>query len=87
MNPTPSLREVKEALVRERASYIERILAYVKSQKDLWAQVPELAFKANGRNGYSDNYSRAWSRKRWALDSSCGSRGIRGYTVFVDLTT
>ncbi len=84
-SPTPSLKEARSALEAQRTALIEGINAYVKSQQHLWAQVPELAFRANGRRGYSDNYGRAWRDKRWALQSSCGSRGIRGYTVFIDL--
>ncbi len=85
--PTISFQEARAALDQERLGLIDHIVAYVRNQKDLWAQVPELAFRADGRSGYSDNYSRAWHFKRWALDSSCGSRGVRGYTVFVELET
>ena len=53
-----------------------------RRQKDLWQRVPYLALQADGRSGYSDNYSRAYREGYWALDASVRS-GL--YSVYVDL--
>lgn len=68
----------------QRTEYADNLRAYSESQVDLWRKIPQLAFYANGRNGWQDNWSRAYQHKIWAISSS--TRG--GYfTVFVDLNT
>ena len=55
-----------------------------KSQKDTWQQVPFLALQADGRTGFSDQYSRAYCQGYWAVASTVRSGS---YSVYVDLET
>lgn len=55
-----------------------------KSQKRIWQQVPFLALQADGRTGYSDQYSRAYRQGYWAVESTVHGGS---YSVYVDLET
>ena len=57
---------------------------YSRSQKELWQRIPLLALEADGRTGFSDNYSRAYRSGFWALDESVSGGD---YLVYVDLAT
>lgn len=74
-------------LTEQRERYVDELFEFVRSQRELWQQIPLLALKADGRTGYSDAYARAHRQKLWAIDSSVGSQGLRGYSVYVDLET
>jgi len=58
------------------------IHTYAESQKELWRKVPWLALQADGRTGYLDHWSIAYSNGLW-----CISPSGRDYTEFVDCAT
>jgi len=70
-----------QRLAIERESIIQEIRDYVRDQKDLWAQIPYLALQANGRTGFSDNFSRAHDLGYWAIKAS-----VRNgyYEIYID---
>ena len=73
---------LKQKIEDIRKDLVEMIREHSRSQKELWRQVPYLALEADGRDGYSDNYSRAYHTGYWAIDAGV----VRGhYTVYVDL--
>ncbi len=63
---------------------VEFVRDYSRSQKEFWQRIPLLALEADGRDGFYDNYYRAYRQGFWALQSSV-SRGY--YSVYVDLST
>jgi hypothetical protein len=80
MNPKKLEENINNG-VRQLLSLINQ---YSESQKELWREIPYLALEADGRDGFSDNYRRAYKSGFWALDSS----NLNGYcTVYVDLAT
>lgn len=80
MMPKSLSKEVRDA-VRQLAQKTRKAS---RQQRVLWQQVPYLALQADGRTGYSDQYSRAYHQGYWAVESS-----VRGgsYTIYVDLET
>jgi len=64
---------------------INRIREYGRSQKNFWQQIPYLALQADGRYGYNDQYSRAYTQGYWAIRASCVSGYSNVYDVYVDL--
>ena len=73
------IQEIKN----QSGSLVEMIKQYSRDQKELWQKVPYLALHADGKSGYSDQYSRAYRTGYWALDSST----VRGYyNIFIDLS-
>jgi len=77
-----NLAQLKLAQLREEL--VESVREYTRSQKDLWARIPYLALKADGRTGYSDAYLRAYETGYWAIESG----RINGYYgVLVDCAT
>jgi hypothetical protein len=74
---------MKKTIEQNAQTLIDMIRQYSRDQKELWQQVPYLALQADGRSGYSDNYSRAYRTGYWALESSI----VKGYyNIFVDLS-
>ncbi len=71
-------------IIADAEKLAEGIRNYSKAQKKLWQRVPLLALEADGRDGFLDNYSRAYDTGFWALEA-----GIRDgcYSVYVDLAT
>lgn len=65
---------------REQAAAIRD---WCKQNVALWQQVPYLALRADGRSGWSDNYSRAYHWGLWTL--SIVQYGY--YSFFVDCAT
>lgn len=63
---------------------VQKVQKVSKQQKSLWQQVPYLALQADGRTGYSDQYSRAYHQGYWAVESSVRDGS---YSVYVDLET
>jgi len=63
---------------------VKDIFTYSKSQKKSWQRIPILALEADGRIGYSEQYSRAYEHGFWALNSSI-QNGC--YSIYVDLDT
>jgi len=72
------------AINRKKKELAKEIRSFSKSQKEFWQLVPDLALEADGRSGYSDNFSRAYHNGVWAVDSS---KDNTGYNVYVDLAT
>lgn len=74
---------VLKTLIKGSANgLVENIREFSRQQKNIWQKVPYLALQADGRWGYSDQYSRAYQCGYWALDASLEHGS---YTVFVDL--
>lgn len=71
-------------IVASAEQVVETVRDYARSQKKFWQKIPLLALEADGRKGFSDNYSRAYKSGFWALNGS-----INGghYSVYVDLAT
>jgi hypothetical protein len=63
---------------------VDSIRELSRSQSEIWKRVPFLALQADGRTGYSDQYSRAYGQGYWAIESSVRSGS---YRVYVDLET
>jgi len=63
---------------------VKSIRELSRSQKGVWQKVPFMALQADGRTGFSDQYSRAYHQGYWAVTST-----VRGgsYSVYVDLET
>lgn len=60
-------------LVKNVVSHaITAIRMYVKDQVDLWRKIPRLAFLADGLDGYSGQYRRAFERKEWIVSEDGG---------------
>lgn len=74
---TSELEELKDELV-------ENIREYSLSQKEEWQKIPMLALEAEGRTGYSDTRSRAYTQGFWALEPA--TRNGK-YQAYVDLAT
>ena len=73
-------RVVSEALDLNKRSkdLLSKLQDYSKSQRGLWTRVPRLAFEADGRNGFSEQYSMAYDWGLWDLeDGSSKPLGIR----------
>jgi hypothetical protein len=67
--------------IKDRADALcEQIREFSKSQKDIWQQIPWWANQANGRTGWSDNYTRAVESGYYATYSENGY-----YRVYIDL--
>ncbi len=63
----------------------ELIRAYTRSERELWQLVPYLALQADGRSGYSSQYSLAYSVGLWRIEHSLDR--FSSYTVAVDCAT
>ena len=63
----------------------ELIRAYTRSERELWRLVPYLALQADGRSGYSSQYSIAYSMGLWRIEHSLDR--FSSYTVAVDCAT
>lgn len=74
----------RSAIEEQSRALVADIRAYAREQVALWRRLPYLALEADGRNGFSDNYSRAYRQGVWAVESSVKSGS---YTVYVDLAT
>jgi hypothetical protein len=75
---------LRESIEEQRAALIAAVREYCRQQTPHWQRVPHLALEADGRTGYSEAYSRAYSQGYWALAASL-ERGY--YRVYVDLAT
>ncbi len=71
-------------IIANAEKVVREIHDYSRSQKELWQRIPLLALEADGRTGFSDNYSRAYHNGFWALEGSVSSGH---YSVYVDLAT
>ncbi|MCX6788286.1 MAG: hypothetical protein NTZ36_00165 [Candidatus Jorgensenbacteria bacterium] len=63
---------------------VEFIRAYSLKQKELWQQVPYLALQVDSRSGSSYEYSLAYQKGFWRIESSII---ISYYSVVVDCAT
>ena len=76
-------------MIKDIKDLAERLVASLRelsvSQASLWQQVPYLALQADGRTGYSDQYSRAYRQGYWAIEPSLMDYG--SYMIYVDLET
>ncbi|KKR76692.1 MAG: hypothetical protein UU21_C0005G0018 [Candidatus Levybacteria bacterium GW2011_GWA2_40_8] len=61
-------RNQGRVLREPRAALVEDIREYIRRQRALWNQIPNLALEANGRDGYLDHYSYAYHYKLWDID-------------------
>jgi hypothetical protein len=77
-------QESIDDIVKDSKGMVDRIRAYTRSQKAFWQRVPYLALQADGRDGFSDQYSYAYHYGYWQLSGSA-SGGY--YNVYVDLAT
>jgi hypothetical protein len=68
-------------LEKQRNEYTAALQAFSKKQKELWQQVPYLALQADGRGGYSGQYSYAYSCGFWKLTSYSNSGMSHPYRV------
>lgn len=75
---------LKTYIKQQVKKLVKQIRGYSKSQKKLWQQIPWLTLEADGRNGYLDNFSRAYHHGFWAIESS---KSMGYYSVYVDLET
>ncbi len=73
------------SVISEQASaLVASIRDHVRSQKELWQQVPWLALQADGRAGYSGLNGRAYRTGYWAVKAN---RESGSYSVYVDCAT
>lgn len=80
MNKVREAEDIKQVM----RNLAERVKRFSENERDLWQKVPYLALQADGRSGYSDQYSRAYDQGFWAIHSSA----VNGYyRVYVDLET
>lgn len=77
-------KAMAERIEKDVQELTDFIRDFSKEQKDLWQKVPYLALQADGRSGYSGQYSRAYEQGYWAIK---GSTSEGRYTVYVDLET
>lgn len=71
-------------LLASAKELVNSIRELSKSQKDAWQQVPFWALQADGRTGFSDQYSRAYRQGYWAVETTVHKGS---YSVYVDLET
>lgn len=74
---------IPESLEKAQAELIEAKRQWCRKQKPLWQQVPWLAVQADGRDGWNDSYSRAYSWGLWTLPTMRNGY----YVAFVDCQT
>ena len=77
------LRKIFEEVNSEVRELLQKIRNIAKQQKSLWQQIPYLALQADGRSGYSDQFSRAYHQGYWAV----GNTRNGCYRIYVDLET
>lgn len=77
------MNEIKK-IFKTKKKLVEQIREYVRSQKELWRQIPYLALQADGRGSFSDVYTRAYNVGVWPLEASIKD-GY--YQVMIDLAT
>lgn len=78
------LKPLFEKLETATKELIDTVRKLSIEQKDTWQKVPYLALQADGRTGYSDQYSRAYHQGYWAIEASVRNGS---YRIYVDLET
>ncbi len=79
-----NFRQVSREVDADVVVLVSRVTEFSRRQKALWQKIPFLALSANGRSGYSDQYSRAYGQGYWAVEASVSDGE---YCVYVDLET
>ena len=62
--PNKEARRVKAAM----HNVAQLVRAYCRSQRKLWMEIPYLALEADGRSGFSDQYSGAMHYQLWRIE-------------------
>lgn len=72
---------------RKMRELIESVRQYSRSQTSFWRQVPHLAFEAQGKTGFSAQYTAAYRSGLWPLAFSAypGNRNVTVYLATGDL--
>ncbi len=47
---------------------VQQLREYTGAQQDVWQRIPALALEADGRTGFSDQYSKAYHTGLWCID-------------------
>ena len=71
------LEKAYEAIEKAKYEYAKRIIEFVKSQKEKWPLLPDLAREADGRSGYSDQLGMCYRHRVWRIQNS-----FDGYYLF-----
>jgi len=71
-----SIAESFKDLKEQKTSIADEIREYVRGQRELWNQIPNLCLEADGRHGYLEDWSDAYYNKTLGLQN-----------VYIDLVT
>ncbi len=75
-------KPLAKSLAEQQEILVDGLREFVREQKPLWNQLPNLMLEADGRSGYDDNHARAYYSHIYPI-----SENRHGYDVCIDLET